>query len=504
MNFKQWLLLTESVSISQSLKKFKNNKDFEKTYNIAFKKISSLPPNVPEKLKRIYVNYFAFHAFNKKEKTVSPDIKNFIDSSMSTKINTFKDYLVANKDNNTLTSKLNNPEFSFEKLEVESILWHEELKVKKIKPAREADTFIDLSHLGSQWKGWRWVSLNKASCEQEANSMGHCGNAGSKIGDNILSLRDPQNIPHLTFIENRGVLGEMKGRGNDKPSPKYHLPIIELLKNNKILSLRGGGHAPENNFSLDDLSNKEALLKIKPSLDFNIYKKEFIDSLLKLPDNEKINEIEYILDEQFTLDEHQDFVYSKFESTEEFLSWMNKFTSSNIKRNLNFGFLDEMMDHVDVDISDFEIKEGIEYIDEVNFEKIKKLAKNENISLEEPKDILELADSYFKDDIMQHITDALRNAYEQSMLDEIFDDFKSSFESNQDKNYLLNKIYYSNDIRIVLNKKLLNDILTKFSSESNTENFQNLLEEIKYTYYPADVYPSLNKESFNEYLKSLI
>jgi hypothetical protein len=163
-----------------------------------------------------------------------------------------------------------------------------------------------------------------------------------------------------------------------------------------------------------------------------------------------------------------------------------------------------MMDHVDVDISDFEIKEGIEYIDEANFEKIKKLARNENISLEEPKDILELADSYFKDDIMQHITDALRNAYEQSMLDEIFDDFKSSFESNQDKNYLLNKIYYSNDIRIVLNKKLLNDILTKFSSESNTENFQNLLEEIKYTYYPADVYPSLNKESFNEYLKSLI
>ena len=53
MNFKNWLLLTESVSISQSLKKFKNNKDFEKTYNIAFKKISSLPPNVPEKLKRI-------------------------------------------------------------------------------------------------------------------------------------------------------------------------------------------------------------------------------------------------------------------------------------------------------------------------------------------------------------------------------------------------------------------------------------------------------------------
>jgi hypothetical protein len=124
--------------------------------------------------------------------------------------------------------------------------------------------------------------------------------------------------------------------------------------------------------------------------------------------------------------------------------------------------------------------------------------------LEKPKDILELADSYFKDDIMQHINDSLRNTYEQSMLDELWDDFKSSFKSNQDKNYLLNKIYNSDDIRIVLNKKLLNDILTKFSIDSNTENFQNLLAEIKYTYYPKDVYPSLNKESFNEYLKSLI
>jgi len=504
MNFKQWLLLTESVSISQSLKKFKNNKDFEKTYNIAFKKISSLPPNVPDKLKRIYVNYFAWNTFNAKELTGMPSVKIMIDDKINSNIDDVKDYLVANKDNNVLTSKLNNPEFSLEELKKLSEVWHEELKSKKLTPAKEGETLIDLSNLGSQWQGWRWVSLNEKYCNQEANAMGHCGNAAYKTGDNILSLRDSQNVPHLTFIENRGVLGEMKGRNNSKPSPKYHLPVIELLKSNKILSVRGGGHAPESNFSLDDLINKEALLKIKPKLDFNIYKKEFINSLLKLPDNEKINEIENILDERFTLDEHEDFVYSKFKSTEEFLSWMNKFTSSNIKRNLNFGFLDEMMDHIDIDISGEEIKEAIEYIDEFNFEKIKKLAKNENVSLEEPKDILELTDSSFKDDIMQHITDALRNTYEQSMLDEIWDDFKSSFESNEDKNYLLNRIYHSNDIRIVLNKKLLNDILTKFSSESNTENFQNLLEEIKYTYYPADVYPSLNKESFNEYLKSLI
>lgn len=514
MNFKNWLLLSESIGISQSLKQIKDSeglekkKNFEATYNIVSKSIQGFPPNVSNDLKRIYTNYFTWNFLIPKQLTKMPSVRMTIDQNIPRRIDSVKDYLIANKDNNQLKSRLNNSEFSIEKLEKESENWHEELKAKKAKPARESETFIDLSHLGSQWQGWRWVSLDRSYCEMEKESAGHCGNAGYVKGDNIFSLRDPQNIAHLTFIENKGVLGEMKGRNNTKPSPRYHVPIIELLKNDKIKSIRGGGYLQENNFSLDDLKNKEALLKIKPNLNFSVYRKEFIDSLLKLPDKEKLSEIESILDERFILDEeHNDFVYSTFENIEEFLSWMAKYTGSNIEKNLNYGFLDELLQdpfNLDIQISDSEIKEGIESLDEENFNKIKNLAKYKNISLEEPEDIIELEDSPFKDEIIEFIRGALRNSYEQSYLDEYWDDFKSSFESNEDKEYLLNKIYSSNDIRIVLNKKLLNNILINFDAHDSNQNFTNLLSDIKYTYYPKEVYPNLDKNSFNEYIKSSI
>ena len=514
MNFKNWLLLIESIGISQSLKQIKDSEDLEKkrnfegTYNIVSKSIQEFPPNVSNDLKRIYTNYFTWNFFTPKQLTNMPSVRMTIDKNIPQRINSVKDYLIANKDNNQLKSRLNNPEFSIEKLEKENENWHEELKAKKAKPAREAETFIDLSKLGSQWQGWRWVSLDRSYCEMEKYSAGHCGNAGYKKGDNILSLRDPQNIAHLTFIENKGVLGEMKGRNNTKPSPRYHLPIIELLKNDKIKSIRGGGYLQENNFSLDDLSNKEALLKIKPNLDYSVYRKEFIDSLLKLPDKEKLPEIELILDERFILDEeNNDFVYSTFQSIEEFLSWMSEWTGSNIKRNLNYGFLDELLKDpfmLDVTISSYEIKKGIESLDEDNFNKIKNLAKKENIVLENPEDILELGDSPFKDEIIQFIKEALRNSYEQSYLDEYWNDFISSFQSNINKDYLLNKFYSPDDIKIVLNKKLLNNILINFDAHDSNENFANLLSDIKYTYYPKEVYPDLDEESFNEYLRSSI
>lgn len=514
MNFKNWLFLIETTTIAQSLKQLSTSIDekqktkSEIIFKIVSKLVDNFPPVINDNLKKIYKNYFTWSFL------YLPQIQNLLKSETKDKewfindeIFLVKDYLIANKDNNELKSKLNNPEYSLAKLEKDSEDWHKELEAKKSKPAREAETFIDLSKLGSQWQGWRWVSLDRSYCEMEAKSAGHCGNAGYKKGDNILSLRDPQNIAHLTFIENNGVLGEMKGRNNAKPSPKYHFPIIELLKNDKIKSIRGGGYLKENNFSLDDLSNKEALLKIKPNLDFSVYRKEFIDSLLKLPDKEKLAQIELVLDEKFILDEHGDFVYSTFQSIEEFLSWIEKYTGSNIKKNFNYGFLDELLENpfmLDVTISSYEIKKGIESLDEDNFNKIKNLAKKENIVLENPEDILELEDSSFKDEIIQFIKEALRNSYEQSYLDEYWNDFESSFESNEDKDYLLNKIYSSDDIKIVLNKKLLNNILINFDAHDSDQNFTNLLSDIEYTYYPKEVYPHLDKDSFNDSLKSLI
>jgi hypothetical protein len=152
-------------------------------------------------------------------------------------------------------SKLNSPNYTKQQIKLDSDKWHEDIAAKKATmPSEEYEVFIDLK---GPWQGWKWVLLGRGYCPEEAKAMGHCGNSGAREGDDILSLRDPEGKAHLTFIVNDGILGEMKGRANGKPSKRYHPAIIELLKHPEIKSVRGGGYAPERNFSLKDLSEQE-------------------------------------------------------------------------------------------------------------------------------------------------------------------------------------------------------------------------------------------------------
>lgn len=125
--------------------------------------------------------------------------------------------------------------------------------------------------------GFMWVDLDKGVCRREGDAMGHCGNAGNpQSGETILSLRKRDTIegktywtPFLTFIlDSKGYLGEMKGRGNQKPADRYHKYIVPLLKSDLVKGMKGGGYLPENNFALSDLPDAEfrALAEEKPTL----------------------------------------------------------------------------------------------------------------------------------------------------------------------------------------------------------------------------------------------
>lgn len=125
--------------------------------------------------------------------------------------------------------------------------------------------------------GMFWQLLPRGGCRKEGEAMGHCGNVPSQApGDRILSLRrlvkegkETYVRPSLTFILHaNGYLGEMKGRGNDKPAAKYHPHIVALLKLDLIKGIQGGGYLPKHNFSLNDLDDatRETLIDEKPSL----------------------------------------------------------------------------------------------------------------------------------------------------------------------------------------------------------------------------------------------
>jgi len=141
----------------------------------------------------------------------------------------------------------------------------------------------DLKELIKFPDGFVWFDLGVNFCRIEGEAMGHCGNSAEyDYSDSVLSLRKVvkeggriMSRPSLTFILNdNSTLGEMKGRANEKPNPKYHPYIMKLLllKNRDggylIKHIAGGGYAPEGNFDILDLSERDrhTLFTLRPEL----------------------------------------------------------------------------------------------------------------------------------------------------------------------------------------------------------------------------------------------
>ena len=122
---------------------------------------------------------------------------------------------------------------------------------------------------------WTWFAVEEGQSYQEAQAMRHCGNGGGRPGDVLLSLREPVRKgdllfwkPHLTFILNNGVLGEMKGYANARPLKQLHPQVTGLLSRPEIREVQGGGYLPQNNFAFCDMNitQQEQSLQANPDL----------------------------------------------------------------------------------------------------------------------------------------------------------------------------------------------------------------------------------------------
>lgn len=93
--------------------------------------------------------------------------------------------------------------------------------------------------------GYRWVRItDPRALDREGSIMQHCvGGGGYDDGIaadtiRIYSLRDPQNLPHITveMIHDYGavppiwVVNQAKGKQNEQPAPKYQGYVLPLLQ----------------------------------------------------------------------------------------------------------------------------------------------------------------------------------------------------------------------------------------------------------------------------------
>lgn len=504
IKFLEWLLLIESQTIAQLLKndkEIKSDPDYLKVINYINSKIlSGVAPG--SKYITTYVNFFFYNFYNKLTSVTvnnpynKPYNKGFMRyaqpgalAQLGNQIDETIDYLVASGDNNILKSKLNNSQFTIEMLVKESEEWHERIETSKAKPAAEADTFINLSHLGSSWNGWRWVLLDKRSCEKEGASAGHCGNAAGKEGDNILSLRDPSNVAYLTFIINDGSLGEMKARNNSKPSIRFHPVIIELLKNNIVKTVKGGGYKPENNFSMDDLdeSIKQNLYKLKPNLNYDLYieqyfKKEIFE--LKNP-REILTKIQEMFNDIFDSVVGDELVVDKFDSFKDFSERAKKYYAGDVE-DLSF------MDDHDPQIDNVSIKDVFDHISDENIEIIKKILNSEEQEYDED----EILDAIKRNrDLLSAVETAARRGYEDGAQADAWKRVTSSL-SHKDENGFYAEVENAENIMVKIAISNLKDIY----KEHAKDNYE-LREFIKIDYtHPYNGYEGFSKDYFNDYL----
>lgn len=269
MNFFELCLMVEQTT-AQFLKdeKYKKQADYIKPMVAGF--LSDRLYNQNEQIFIRYVNWFT------KELIIQGIANSELQPMLETMWSEIGDYIVHNLNVNQLQSRYNLKDFRYQQVVDLANQWHVNLDdPKKSRVGPDGRVIIDLNDIRG-FAGWKWVSLDTGFCKKEGEAGGHCGNISHSEGDNILSLRDNNNRVHLTFINNKGILGEMKGRGNAKPSSRYHPAIIKLLLSNYIGSIRGGGYAPQNNFALTDLSpqEQEMIKKQKPMInDLNKFKK---------------------------------------------------------------------------------------------------------------------------------------------------------------------------------------------------------------------------------------
>jgi hypothetical protein len=224
--------------------------------------------------------------------------------------------------------RVESPRQLFELFAAYETAWRQRMEEEKslIAPEPEDEILIEFPD------GFAWWLLPRGGCPAEAQAMGHCGNMPSqRPGDRILSLRrkvrrgDVERCyPVGTFIlDANGELGEMKGRGNDKPAPKYHPYIVELLRYHVIRGIKGGGYMPENNFAMSDLDpeTRERLIAEKPELKglLTYYEDEgMTERVLDMLDNQlrARNLPEY---ESYDASK-RDFILSTYRDLEQFVS----------------------------------------------------------------------------------------------------------------------------------------------------------------------------------------
>jgi len=177
-------------------------------------------------------------------------------------------------------------DLTFEEISNKSKEWHDSLTSGKraiLNYDEKNPIFLDFKDKNGY--GFYWADLQTKSSREECERMGHCGTSQKgylySLRQNMPFKGEVLNVVHLTASVGKddGILYQLKGPRNKKPTNEYHKYILPLF--NKTLGgdeyfIRGFGteYASQEDFNFSDLPVQLVLdlYKKRPDL-FNFVEK---------------------------------------------------------------------------------------------------------------------------------------------------------------------------------------------------------------------------------------
>jgi hypothetical protein len=162
---------------------------------------------------------------------------------------------------------------TFNELVAESKKWHDELQVGDSTIDYKEEHIVFKDFRNENGYGYYWVDLETKDCDEESKRMGHCGRSAG----NLYSLRLTSPIENTKFSKNKslitasvndnGVLLQMKGPHNKKPSEELHPYIVPFILSRVVWDM-GSEYESSEDFQLTDLDDEKIkyVYEYKPDL----------------------------------------------------------------------------------------------------------------------------------------------------------------------------------------------------------------------------------------------
>ena len=362
--------------------------------------------------------------------------------------------------------------------------------------------------------GYYWADLNTSDSREECHRMGHCGR--TNLENTIYSLREVKKIgegytinkSHLTAAvgDVDGKIYQLKGSKNSKPQEKYFPYIVDLLINTPHIRGFGSEYNSANDFKISDLNESDVrnLYKLRPDLFTGRREKTLLQSLGLL---EKTSDIfQFKIDPD---DVHRyvdgDWVVRRVKSKDGRTTTYGLFESL-LSRDL-YGLYDTRYDGDWKDALNYYVnKESIARIKDI----VTKKAQNLNIDITD-YNLKEAIDEVDEDDeIKEMLSYTVETASSDAEYDYFYKKLKSCLSDygnvlDMDDTGVLIEVNFDSFVK----KFQVNDEDLDSSYESCNDDIKCVFEEIVIGNYAVDKpefsidsrwSPEIDRENFNEIL----